>query len=170
MAHDLIMAQILENLLHDKGKWYHGWNITNIPLLKLYADHFHMDSNSPFFQPSWCNGALNIFGELTKEFFISQNIFHKQFGVYPGSYNSHMPPSILVIIDICMIFKQFILTFIHVSTHYLCQLVNQHASFITVTASKVQKIDLWVGYQYIGLWTYLLYSLGSMACAIFKRR
>lgn len=75
--------------------------------------------------------TLNIVSELAKEFFISQNIFHKQFGIYPGPDNSVMPPSILGIVDLCMIFRQFRLTIIHFYTHYLCQLVNQHTSLLS---------------------------------------
>lgn len=51
MTHDLIMVQILEDLLNDKGKNNTTVeNKTNIPFLRLYPDHLLMDSSSIFFQ------------------------------------------------------------------------------------------------------------------------
>ena len=51
MTHDLIMVQILEDLVNDKGKNNTTVeNKTHIPILRLYPDHLLMDSNSIFFQ------------------------------------------------------------------------------------------------------------------------
>lgn len=55
-------------------------------------------------------------------------IFYKQFGIYSGLYNLPLS-SILAVVDI-MIFKQFTLTIIHFSTHFISELVNQHVSLL----------------------------------------
>lgn len=70
--------------------------------------------------------------------YLYQNIFHKQFGIYPVLYCSFMHTFFLVVDDICLIFKQFRLTVIHFHTHFLCQLVNQHTSLLS--QRQLQKL------------------------------